>query len=222
MIRTTPFLAVPLLAGCAATIPFQATLHPSARPDQDAGGIGLGAAYITSFDGGLAEADLGPGGGIFSIPYGEGFVRFGGNRGQTELRVTPGLGFLSYRADVTAPEAGTGVALVPSLGFGWTRMSAEGESVGQLTLAPGLSAVFLLANRSFYLSPRIGYAWANAVAFEESDTAKATMVGGTVGWLRAGDPFRTSFELSFARLASVESSGDEAIWMIVPSLGISR
>jgi len=186
----------------------------------------MGASYVSLSEGSPDEAAIGSSN--IKIPYGEGYVRFGGKKGQTELRVTPGLGFVSYRADLTRPDAGLVFSVVPSFGFGWVSMRGEGDSMSEMTLAPSLSAILLLADRTLYLSPRVGYAWANSVYEEENHTSGTRMVGGTVGYLMARDDahtwdhFGTSLELSVTRLVRDEDDGGGAIWAIVPSVGITR
>lgn len=214
------------LAGCATIPPFPATLHPSARPDQDAAGIAMGGSYVVAPEDSRDETDLGSSN--FMIPYGEGYARFGRKKGQTELRVTPGLSFVSYRADLTRPDAGMGVSVVPSFGIGWVSMRTDSGSSSEITLAPSLSAIVLLADRTLYLSPRVGYAWANAIYQEEDHVHSTRMVGGTVGYLitpddvHTRDRFHTSLELSVTRLVGDEEDGGDAIWAFVPSVGITR
>lgn len=216
----TPLLAVVFAwaAGCS-NLGLHPGLHPTPRPSTDSGGTSVGLVYASSSGTGADTTSL-------SLPYGEGWIRLGGDSGQATLRVAPGLAFFSYRIEATDAAGPVGVGIEPGLGGGYWRADTEAAVGGGDTgggagvIAPNLAVILFLADRSFYLAPRAGYHYYVSDSDLGDDTTGIVSLGGAIGYVIQGDPFLYSVELSVLRLTSTEEDADGSVILFSPSLGI--
>ncbi len=205
------------------------TLHPTMHPSQDATtsttGVSAGATYFVQ-----TESDSSDETKLLNIPYGEGWARFGFDEGQLELRMTPTLGYLGYRAVLTSPEDGNiGLSLQPSCGAGlWHQRASTVDFDGRtsvrhdtlLALAPNVAALVVFSEGRGFVIPRLGYLYTRS--FDEDDGEGAVALGGNVGYTFVSDPFDYSIEVSFQRVASTDDDAQGPIYALVPSLGIQH
>lgn len=194
-----------LSAGCMQVPGVHPTLHPAAPGSGKNAGVALGAMVQTGND--QTNANIG---------YGEGWVRLGPT-GAFEVRTTPQAAFLAY--DIPVSEGETSVSLRPSFGLSILRFVEDQGAMGDdssmvALLHPGASLV--INSGSFYVAPRLGLAQ-SAVIEGDGDGDNAYSVAATIGTRIPGG---FSFELTGA-LSDGFDDTDEAIWTIVPSLGIS-
>lgn len=206
------FLALAAVAffGCASS-GLHPGYHPTPTPSMDAGGTSLGLAYAKPSEGDSSS---------LSLPYGEGWIRFGGSSGQSTVRVTPGLGWFSYRIEVTGPDDSVGVGIEPGIGAGyWTTVVDSGtgsENTSGGVLAPNAAVLLFLADRALYIAPRFGYSH----LVSEGDSTGIISLGGAIGYEFEVDPFLFSIEGSFLRLSSTEEGASGSVLVFSPSFGI--
>jgi hypothetical protein len=204
-------------SGCVSVGP-HATMHPSAGPLGNSAGVSAGVLYGTG--------DEDTEGTYLAAPYGEGWARFGAGTGQFELRMTPGLGFLSYRIEVMPREepGGFALGLVPSLGLGLVHWDfGDGSDISDettfLTLAPNLSALLWVGN--LYMAPRFGYTHLSQMA-GNSDSTGLLAVGGNLGYAAPSETMGLSVEAGFQRISSTEEGAEGATYLLSVSVGLQR
>ena len=206
-------------SACAAPSAMHATLHPSAQGDVDTAGVAVGPIYAEGSQGVVDQS-------VLQLPYGEGWARLGLGSGQFELRVTPSMGFGSYRINVTDPEqSGLQIAVQPGLGMGyWKIETGSGfgsSSASQLALAPNLTVLFGFMRGAAYVAPRLAYLHVLDLSDNNNgDSLGALAVGGNVGFILASEGFDYSFELGLQRVQQTTDGGDGSIWVLAPSFGM--
>ncbi|MFH1466847.1 MAG: hypothetical protein ABIO70_20860 [Pseudomonadota bacterium] len=216
--RSHPVLALAaLLTGCTGYLMPPSTLHPS-PVEADAAGVSAGVAA-----GAWANPDWDVRESFLALPYGEGWVRRSVGPGQLQIQMSPGMGTLGYRWDVGGPGQPSRFALQPALSGGLYRL-ADSSSEALTAFMPSLSGlVFVGAERSGYLAPRVGYlreaTWGDG-DIESLD--HLLLLGGSGGYVHAGERFLTSVELSVNHAFVFSGDSEVRLWWITPSVGFQR
>ena len=222
VIGSTLALSAVAIGACTVSTPaLHPMMHPSVRGDANGAGVGGGALYAFTAETGASSRSN-----VLVLPYGEGWARFGLGAGQLELRVGPGLGYLSYRANiVSAQEKSAGLALVTSMGLGYWRAWESGGRRGNdaesaLALAPNLSLLLSFDEGRVYLSPRLGFLHLRSSSGGDTDSTGLIAGGLNVGCIVDDEPYKISLELGMQRVTSTDDNSEGAVYLIAPSVGV--
>ena len=204
---------VMLATGSLACAPYSAlplTVAPSARP-VNAAGASFTGVYAWQDQDGQSSSNAGG-------PLGSGWVRFGQGQSQVELGVGPAGGHAAVRVDLQPPESGFTVALQPGAGVGYYRQATSqtgySTSSSLLVFNPYLNLIFLFANRSVYLAPRLGWFIAASSSSSGSSGSSSSVtgwgLGGAAGVIIARSPFEWSIEGTYTHSRSWSDSGSSS------------
>jgi len=235
-----PLAVLTLGFGCA---PFGAphiTLHPSRIAASNAAGVSAGGMYSSTTTDPEPPGASDVNSSTFSLPYGEGWARFGLGQGQLELRASSNAASVGYRLDLVGSPS-LAVALVPELGAGYwstkqeTEISGATNSISAFTVSPTVTLILMFGGGAFYLGPRVGFQYVSLTS-EDSDgdqtdeTSAVWALGGALGTILPANPFDISLEAAaygFFGSGEAETAGgmavtdfDQSGFLIVGSVGI--